>query len=349
MVFTRYPADGIRGNARQNRPSSLSQRRLTWLWVAAVFNRSVFPLVLLLLTLIGCSGWGSGEAVAPTPVDNPNTITEVNSPLLTPERTLTVEPTLVPTVAVTPTLMPTATPFLSPPTVDQAAPIPILMYHHLEQLGANASTVQQDWTVSPANFIAQLDYYQSQGYHTVTLGQVLAFFEKGAPLPIHPMVLTFDDGWIDDYTVAFPALRARGMVGTFFVPTQFADAGGKTLLGWDQIKEMDAAGMEFGGHTINHPNLTQVSADEVLRQLQTSKTKMETRLGHPTLALSYPNGAYNSEVINRARRVGYRAAVGLCCGYQIKADMLMTLPRIRISYNDTLAAVIKRLPPPENK
>ncbi len=139
------------------------------------------------------------------------------------------------------------------------------------------------------------------------------------------------------------------MVGTFFVPTQFADAGGKTLIGWDQIKEMDAAGMEFGGHTINHPNLAEVSAGEVVRQLQVSKNKMEKEIGHPTLSLSYPNGGYNAEVISLARRLGYHAAVGLCCGYQIKADMLMTLPRIRISYNDTLEDVIKRLPPPEEK
>jgi peptidoglycan/xylan/chitin deacetylase (PgdA/CDA1 family) len=219
------------------------------------------------------------------------------------------------------------------------------MYHHIEALASSASLIQRTWTVSPVSFEEQLDYLAAHDYHTITFGQLDAFFENSLSLPAHPVILTFDDGWSDGYAVAFPALRERGMVGTFFVPTAYAGAPGGKLLSWEQIAEMDAAGMEFGGHTINHADLKQVGKEEALRQLQVSKSRMEEKLGHPTIAFAYPFGTYNAEVIAQVRQVGYREAVGLCCGYELRAEILLTLPRIRISYDDKLPDFVKKLPP----
>lgn len=219
------------------------------------------------------------------------------------------------------------------------------MYHHLESLGSDASLTLRTWTVSPDNFEQQLDYLSTHDYRSISFGQLNSFFTQGTPLPAHPVILTFDDGWIDDYTIAFPALRARGMIGTFFVPTSYAGAPGGKLLSWEQIGEMDEAGMEIGGHTINHADLKAVGRDEALRQLQVSKAKMEKQLGHPTIAFSYPFGSYNAGVVSLVRQVGYDAAVGLCCGYKQRADLMLTLPRIRISYDDVLSDFVKRLPP----
>lgn len=221
------------------------------------------------------------------------------------------------------------------------------MYHHLQPLDASASTLLRTWTVSPSSFSAQLDYLASHGYHAITFAQLIAFFETGAPLPLHPIILTFDDGWIDAYTVAFPALRERKMVGTFFIVTQYADAGGEALVGWEQVAEMDAAGMEIGGHTINHPNLVQAAPAETRRQLRLSKEYMEEKLGHPTLALSYPYGGVDAAVEGLVAEAGYRAAVTLCCGYQLRARDLLALPRIRVEYDETLEDFIKKLPAPE--
>ncbi len=314
------------------------------------FIFSILAIFSLLLVLSACAA----APIATTPTAAPTTSTVTAT-----ARENTLTPTLVPVPSVTPAASPTptdsptptatATPFLAPPPPGQAERIPILMYHHLALLGNNPSKTQRDWTVSPENFEAQLDYIQSLGYHTVTFAQLVAFFDKSEPLPLHPIILTFDDGWIDDYTVAFPALRRHGMIGTFFVPTVYADAGGKTLLNWDDIKEMDAAGMEFGSHTLNHANLKEASAEEALRQLQSSKVKMEQKLGHGIIALSYPFGAYNSGVLDLVQKSGYRVGVGLCCSYQIRANLLLTLPRIRISYDDTLEDFGKKLPPSEGK
>lgn len=258
----------------------------------------------------------------------------------------TSSPTLASTTAaVSPSVAPSPTPFITAPPPGQSAAIPILMYHHLESLAPNASLTLRTWSVSPSNFDEQLDYLLAHGYHTISFVQLVGFFERGDPLPSRPAILTFDDGWSDGYKVAFESLRERGMTGTFFIPTAYAEAPGGKLMSWAEIKEMDAAGMEFGGHTINHADLRKLAREEALRQLTTSKSKMETTLNHATIAFSYPFGDYDADVVALVKEAGYRAAVGLCCGYKQRGESLLTLPRIRVSYDDTLTDFAKKLPP----
>lgn len=219
------------------------------------------------------------------------------------------------------------------------------MYHHLEALGPNASLTLRTWTVPPSNFDEQLDYLVAHGYTAIKFTQLDAFFERGMPLPPRPVILTFDDAWSDGYNVAFESLRGRGMIGTFFVPTAYAGAPGGKLMSWAQIREMDAAGMEFGGHTINHADLPKLAREDALHQLTASKAKLESELNHPTIAFAYPFGDHNAAVVGLVREAGYRVAVGLCCGYKLRGEILLTLPRIRVSYDDTLVDFAKKLPP----
>lgn len=251
-------------------------------------------------------------------------------------------PTLAPSA--TPKPAPTATRFITAPAPGESIAIPILMYHHLKFREPDASQLLLTWTVAPDQFAAQLDMLENRGFHTITFKQLVEFFDAGAPLPVKPVLLTFDDGWIDGYTVAFPELKKRGMVGNFFVPTRYANAGGETLMNWDQVLEMDRAGMEFGGHTVNHADLTKVNLNEVRRELRVSKELMEEKLGHATYALSYPFGSFNPKVVAEAQAAGYRAALMLCCGYELSSDTMLALPRIRISYGDTLDKVAGELP-----
>lgn len=307
-------------------------------------NMKTSPFIAVPLLFIACLLVG-GCAAQATPPPFPIMPTKTApKPTVTPTAENTATPSLTPTMTPTPTPAMTATPFITPPPADEPVDIPILMYHHLKYRDANASEALKTWSVAPDQFAAQLDYFQERGFHTITFKQLLEFFDNGAPLPTKPIILTFDDGWLDAYTVAFPELKKRGMVGNFFVPTQYADVGGELLINWDQVLEMDRAGMEFGGHTINHEDLTNVTLEEMQRQLTVSKAKMEEKLGHPTYALAYPFGAHNARVIAETEAAGYRAALILCCGYKQSRDILHTLPRIRISYEETLADIAEKLP-----
>lgn len=299
----------------------------------------IFSLLLCSL-LIACGGDAPAAEPTVTPVPFEATVvpTVTQEPTASPTPTLTPSPTLTPTPAATPT------PFITPPAYGQAVDVPILMYHHLKYREPNASEVLKTWSVAPDQFAAQLDYLQENGFHTITFRQLVEFFENGSPLPTKPVILTFDDGWLDHYTVAFPELQKRGMVGNFFVVTQYADVGGELLIDWDQVLEMDRAGNEIGGHTISHEDLTAVNLDEMQRQLGSAKAYMEEKLGHPVYALSYPFGAFNPRVVAETAAAGYRAALILCCGYEQSADILLTLPRIRVSYEETLEDFAAKLP-----
>lgn len=305
-----------------------------------------YPRILSLVVLL-CAAilFGCAEDRALDTAPTPSTTPRVRVVVVTATPSHTPPPPMrTPTPAPSPTRVATATPFITPPAPGEAVAIPILMYHHLNPLPANASEMLRTWTVAPEQFAAQLDYLQARGFHTITFKQLIDFFEHGAPLPTQPIILTIDDGWIDAYTVALPELQKRGMVAVFFVPTNYATAGGELLMNWEQVQELNRAGMEIGGHTISHEDLTKINLNEARRQLVESKTILEEKIGQPVIALSYPYGAYNPRVVAETQAAGYQAAVILCCGYKQHADNLLLLPRIRVSYEDSLDDFAKRLP-----
>lgn len=306
------------------------------------YKRCIHLVVAVWIVVLSSACGGSGGEVEPSVTPIPSRERVV--PTATREPSATPTLTSTPTLTLTSTPAATATAFITAPPQGETVDIPILMYHHLKYREPDASELLKTWSVAPDQFMAQLDYMRAQGFHTITFKQLIEFFDEGVPLPTKPILLTFDDGWLDHYTVAFPELEKRGMVGNFFVVTQYADVGGELLLNWDQVLEMDRAGHEIGGHTISHADLTSVNLDEMQRQLGGAKAHMEDKLGHPTFALAYPFGAFNSRVIAETEAAGYRAALILCCGYEQSADILLTLPRIRVSYDDTIEDFAGRLP-----
>lgn len=289
----------------------------------------------------------SGPTTGPSPLasQSPVPFETTRAPTLEVQPPASVQLSPTPMPRNTPSPFPSPTRFITPPAAGSEVNIPILMYHNLKNLDANASQTQKTWTVAPSDFAEQLDYLAARGFHTITLAQLVAFFDTGTSLPEHPIILTFDDGWKDDYTVAFPELKKRGMVGVFFAPTSYIKAGGATFINWDDAKEMDTAGMEFGSHTVNHVDLKQITLEQGAQQLADSKAELEQKLGHAIVGLSYPFGSFNPAIVSEAIMAGYRAAVILCCGYKLRSDSMLTLPRIRISYGDTIEVLKKALPP----
>lgn len=220
--------------------------------------------------------------------------------------------------------------------------LPILMYHHIKLLEPDASDNQRVWTVQPESFVAQLDYLKAHEFETISFERLVGFFDAKADIPKRPIILTFDDGYLDAYTTVFPLLRDRGMTGTFFPPIPSPEV---PRIKWEHMLEMAAAGMEFGSHTITHVNLTSLSPEDALRQLQVSKMMLEEELKRPVISISYPFGGLNATVIEIAKEAGYRVGVGLCCGYYIDSASPLHLPRIRVSSEDTMESFAKKLLP----
>ena len=135
-------------------------------------------------------------------------------------------------------------PVLSVPVKQQN--IPILLYHHIKVVPTNASAAMRRWSLSPKGFEAQMNWVVIHGFHTITMEELIGHLKHGLSLPPKPIVLSFDDGWKDNYSVVFPILKKHKFVATFFIITD--SVGHSAFMNWGQILQMSVAGMDIQEH-----------------------------------------------------------------------------------------------------
>jgi peptidoglycan/xylan/chitin deacetylase (PgdA/CDA1 family) len=315
----------------------------------------VFPIILLLflpLLAVGCGNASSTTAVAEATDVATATSTATAAPTNTPTPTIVPTATPSPTVTATPTDTPTPAPTPGPTPDGQfrSVRIPILMYHYISIPPADADDYRRNLSLDPAIFAQHLDFLQEQGYTTIHLQDLISYLQTGRPeLPDKPIILTFDDGYRDNYENAFPALRDRGMAGTFFIITDFADFAATDpdyarYATWDQLRQMDAAGMEIGSHSRNHPDLRGKDDDFLVWQALGSSQTIEANLGKKPRVLAYPSGSYDENVIRVFHSAGFWGAVITQPGVEHDNQHLFELTRLRIT-NETgvpqLAAILE--------
>jgi peptidoglycan/xylan/chitin deacetylase (PgdA/CDA1 family) len=221
----------------------------------------------------------------------------------------------------------TATPAPNPEPI-ASVDVPILMYHHIEQLtGDHATDAEyQQLFVAPQAFREQVAYLKDNGYHTITFAELVGAFNGEVTLPDKPVIITFDDGWDDIYNEAYPILREHGMRATFFISTNWID-NLEGVVSWPQLEEMSAGGMEFGSHSFTHPYLTTADPDWRKYELEESKAALERHTGKTITALAYPYGLYDDTVIQAVKDAGYLTACTIDPGTKVTAANLLTLPR----------------------
>lgn len=224
----------------------------------------------------------------------------------------------------------------------RVARVPILMYHYLSVPPPNADIYRQDLSVTPQLFAEHLDAMQQAGYTTISLYQWLAHLTQDAPLPEKPVVLTFDDGYRDNYTNAFPLLRERGMIATFFIVSDFIDDQRPEYVTWDMVREMYAAGMSIEAHGRNHVSLAGKSRDYLIWQALGSLETIEYELGVRPRFISYPAGEYDQLTIDIFRSANYWAGFTTRQGATHRSDDLFQVRRVRVR-GTTGAAELLRL------
>lgn len=235
---------------------------------------------------------------------------------------------LLPTPTPSPT--PTAEPLPTPDGVVRTAYVPILMYHYLSEPPPDADVYRLDLSVAPDRFAAHLDAMQEAGYTTISLYDLLDYLVMGTPLPDKPVVITFDDGYRDNYENAFPLLRERGMQATFFVITDFIDEGRPQYMTWEMAREMLAGGMSIESHGRNHVTLKGQDDDYLVWQALGSLETIEYELGVRPRFVSYPAGEYDQRTIDIFRSANYWAGVTTIQGATHSSDDLFQLRRVRV-------------------
>ncbi len=187
--------------------------------------------------------------------------------------------------------------------------IPILMYHFVgrETLERDGRSVSR-FNVTAADLEAQLLLLHQLGYHPVTVGEIAAALDGQMTLPDRPVALTFDDGWREQYDVAFPILQRYGMRATFFIITAYI--GYPRFMTWEELAELRDAGMEIASHGRKHVNLADADDREAWREIAGSREVLEEKLGVSAVSFAYPYNAYRKGLPALLERAGYRVAAG---------------------------------------
>lgn len=178
--------------------------------------------------------------------------------------------------------------------------IPILTYHSIDKSGSIIST-------APDVFRLQMELLRVAGYRTVTLSELISAFSEKSGVSPETVVLTFDDGFQNFYSTAFPVLEEFGFTATVFLVTdhcgKFNDWSGNPpelprseMLSWKHVEELSRQGIEFGGHTRTHPDLTKISKKDAIAEIAESKKALEDVLGREATTFAYPYGKHNGQV-----------------------------------------------------
>ncbi len=204
----------------------------------------------------------------------------------------------------------------------------ILLYHKVCELLPGK---YREHAIPPAAFARQMEFLFRNRFKVITLEQFLEYKEKNIKPPPKSVIITFDDGYMENYINAFPILEKYNFKATIFIVTDYIDSEEPIrLLEWDEqlqshyqekktnwlplsrqmLLTMSTSGFSFGSHTKSHPALNQVGEKVAIEELKGSKERLEEILAKPVTSFSYPYGELNETVKNLVKAAGYRVALG---------------------------------------
>jgi peptidoglycan/xylan/chitin deacetylase (PgdA/CDA1 family) len=213
--------------------------------------------------------------------------------------------------------------------------LPILAYHSIDNSGSVIS-------MSPNKFQAQMQHLKHTSARVISLCEIVTCIKNNKPFPPKAVAITFDDGFQNFYSVAYPVLRAYGFTATVFLVPGYCGKnnqwGGQPdgipildLLDWHEIYEMANDGIDFGAHTMTHPNLSALPLEKTIREIVDSKIIIQEHLGKEITFFAYPYGELNE----RFKQIVKDKFYGACCtklGFANVDSDSYSLPRIDMYY-----------------
>ena len=211
--------------------------------------------------------------------------------------------------------------------------VPILVYHNVQPAVEGKGIRKAELTMRPEVFAAQMQYLKDRGVHVVSLGKLVDALEGKGTLPQPAVVITFDDGRVNQYEYAYPVLKKLGFTATFF-PFTHAIGRNPRYFTWDQLKEMQAAGMTIGSHTNLHVKVSKIRDPKDWKvEIEGSRQVLREKLGSPVEFFAYPWGAVSTSGDSAVHAAGYRAARAFSGGGWNSRQHLIRLRAVPITEN----------------
>jgi peptidoglycan/xylan/chitin deacetylase (PgdA/CDA1 family) len=204
--------------------------------------------------------------------------------------------------------------------------IPVICYHSINKDPSGKSPI----IISPEKFRQHLQTIKDIGYTTLTMAQFNDYILGDKPIPEKSVLLTFDDGYMDNYTNAFPILKEFNMNATIFVISSYLD--GKEYLSPNAAREMSDYGIDIESHTVSHLRLSELSYEQQLNELKNSKEALEKLTGKPVISIAYPEGKYNDDTTKAVLEAGYAMGFTIDRGYVGVGDNAVKLNRLCVDY-----------------
>lgn len=206
--------------------------------------------------------------------------------------------------------------------------VPIIMYHHVDTINTHG---QANW-VTPELFEKQMIYIRKNNYNVITFPELAESIHEKRKLPHKTVVITFDDGYVDNYTLAFPVLKKYKVPATIFLISDVINTEG--YLSESQINEMWRNQINFGSHTRTHPYLPKISPEDRQKEIRGSKEVLEKLLKIQIDYFCYPVGGFTEDIKRMVREAGYKGACTTNRGAFRDNSDLYELKRIRFGNKD---------------
>lgn len=223
--------------------------------------------------------------------------------------------------------------------------VPVLLYH---SISGRPPPFIAGFAVTPAEFERHLDLAAERRCTALTVSAFADVLRGRTPLPPRALVITFDDGLADFPAAALPALQARRLPATLYVPTGLLRGSpqrvhlasvGDALLDWSQLAEIDAAVIEVGAHSHTHPHLDTLRTAAARDEIRRSKALLEDELGHDVRTFAYPNGYSSPRVRRLVSEAGFGSACAVKNAFSSPADDPLAIARLMLTSETTVEDV----------
>jgi len=215
----------------------------------------------------------------------------------------------------------------------------ILTYHSI------SSEIEPDETVTPDEFERQLQYIE-ENYKVIPLEEAIGYLQTDIEKVSGSIVITFDDGYSDNYYNAYPLLKKHNFPATIFLISDFIKNNVSKYLSPSQIHEMKNNNISFGSHTVSHQILTNLTREKIVREIRGSKDVLESQLGQRINFFAYPVGTrvdFNNEIADVVKACKYSCACSNMYGMNGKNADIFALKRIGIETTDNFFIFKKKL------